>query len=480
MLLNIAFKAIHSLSRSSSPARRHVDTRFSLEVLETRTVMTASLPAGCDFTPADDQSEVTGLSDDDLLDDSEFDFEFEDDVLVFDELEESAVDAELDALCDTSEFDTDYSSGTTEIAEDVLAYSISVDDTDLYSAEITVLDQDLDEVATDEFLFELDDYLMQRFASGEDFALEEGLVEFFVLDASSMDEFGIDGSTDADSLQATLDAYGIADRDNAYDFIVVTSDDGFEIYDIPNSDIGSNDTDIEVADLSPAGVESTDATQVALGTPTSDVAVNDTEAATNDADIDVRELAEAIPTSSDLSADTLIAANAWSPYASTDGQWVATSDPETNQAVLTIVAALVRTKSAATATTPELAAIQRSQRQSAIEELAQIQFQQASGSASDEYAVPTIHPRVTVDLELPRPDAPQIDRAFGDQRFSIDSLEESVAGATTASDGEFSYSQIASMIGLTLVAASGCAQVSRRNGWWLMWRMLRAWTRGVC
>jgi len=68
----------------------------------------------------------------------------------------------------------------------------------------------------------------------------------------------------------------------------------------------------------------------------------------------------------------------------------------------------------------------------------------------------------------------EIDSAFADLRADVMARLNNEKVASPESQHEsLSYSQMASATGVLLIAGSGCVQLSRRNGWWLMWRGLR-------
>jgi len=429
--------------------------------------------------------------------------------------------------------DSQFSS--TDPLSDVLEYSITTDDgVELYAAELVALTGNVDEVATDEFLFELDDYLIQRFGGGNDFALDSDVVEFYVVDASTLQDMNGDATVDSSDWLAAADAYGLTGFDSAYDFLVVRNESGFDVVDIPVSvstayssgngldqsqyipdslsgvdgfDVyadsgsldlsGSNDV-FETDFATTEDVSLTDESSLADGGSsgdslsgsssldvvlTPDLSTTGITSATSLTSIGT-QLQDVFGNSTGL--EGVLARRSWSTESTenADFQVAAVSSDSQSPAMAELVALLVREQqSGAVASSFELStnrSVTNDGTSVGNEGLFVSSPTTPNGMASDRTAwtearvrFERFHSESAAEL-IADSEQRDIDSAFADSRMDV--MARLNDEATTTAEGQresLSYSQMASATGVLLIAGSGCMQVSRRNGWWLMWRGLR-------
>jgi len=498
-----------------------------------------------DFAAADDSELSDDESDwyyaDDVGDEAYSDDEFAAADFFGDESSD-AVDPLTDDLgcdaessgADASDATADSSLAATDSMSDVLEYVMTTpDDVELYSAEIVALTGNVDEVATDEFLFELDDYLMQRFSAGHDFALESDVVEFYVVDASTLQDMNGDATVDSADWLAAADAYGLTGYDSAYDFLVVRNATGFEVVDIPvsvstaySNTVGLDDSQF-VPDTLPSGGgfdEFADASNSEFS-GSSDVfsteftATEDTSLSDESSLADVGSSSDSLSGTSsletvittDLSTSGVtsgtsltsfgtqlqdafrgaaglegVIARGWSTdlSESADSQLALVSNESQSPAMAELVALLVREQQSAAAANGFSGSASRPQASdvaSAGQEDWWSRTKSNSGmSASDRATFAEAGTRFELSYSESVADGAgnslqrEIDSAFADLRADVMARLNNEKVASPESQHEsLSYSQMASATGVLLIAGSGCVQLSRRNGWWLMWRGLR-------
>lgn len=556
-------------SRRTAQSRASRSVAFSAEVFESRQVLSASATSVMSVDAFDswqdsdwsdcsidsDDSADFAAADESELSDDESDWYYGDDVGdeacsddefaaadFFSDESSYAVDPLTDDLgcdaessgADASDATSDSSLAATDSMSDVLEYVMTTpDDVELYSAEIVALTGNVDEVATDEFLFELDDYLMQRFSAGNDFALESDVVEFYVVDASTLQDMNGDATVDSADWLAAADAYGLTGYDSAYDFLVVRNATGFEVVDIPvsvstaySNTVGLDDSQF-VPDTLPSGGgfdEFADAINSEFS-GSSDVFSTDFTATEDTSLSDESSLADVGSSSDSLSGtsslETVITtdlstsgvtsgtsltsfgtqlqdafrdaaglegfiARGWSTDLSelADSQLALVSNESQSPAMAELVALLVREQQSAAAATGFAGATTRSQTSDGVSVGQDDWWSRAKSnsgmSASDRATFAEAGTRFEFSYSESAADLVahtqqrEIDLAFVDERADVMARLNNEKVASSESQYEsLSYSQMASATGVLLIAGSGCVQVSRRNGWWLMWRGLR-------
>jgi len=506
-------------------AARHAD--HAAEIFESRSVLSASamgtLTAG--FADCSD-AESEGQLDDESADLSDADFSAVDVAIADLELATDGSEAWCFAESDCIEPDFTTNDG---VLADVLEYSITTeDDVELYSAEIVAIDGDIDEIATDDFVFELDDYLMQRFSGGEDFALTDDIVEFYVVNVANLSDMNSDAVVDAADYLAAAAEFGLTGYDSAYDFLIVRHGSDFDIVDIPyaleNEGLGIGS---ELADLYDAGSITDGVSDDSLGGGSFADSVSGLSGIDFSSDNDAT-LADSLTgvTSSDVletvltvdaetrglliepvldSSRTSFSEQFAEAFSDADRlsnlfnmrmssiesanmlQLASASDPHQSPEMAALIASFVREQQGqSTSRTPfEIGSPVRSE----TGEAAPVGWLTSTTVSLPQHVVFSLADAYSASLLASSPDP----LAFGDEMETskVSTLREAdVAfshGASKVflrldgnssnadgSDGEsLSYSQMASATGVLLIASSGCVQLSRRNGWWLMWRAFR-------
>jgi len=178
---------------------------------------------------------------DDSLDNSSDDLEYDDATDgVASDSESDATDSSDSETSDVSSTDGSDSGdlSSDDGSDDSISYDYSIltmDDVELYSASIVVLDGSVRSVVNDNFVFNLDDYLTQRYGDSDGMFHLNDLVEFYVVDASTLEAMNQDANAPADDWLAAADELGLTGYDNPYDFLVVRNDSGIQVVDIPQS-----------------------------------------------------------------------------------------------------------------------------------------------------------------------------------------------------------------------------------------------------
>lgn len=422
---------------------------------------------------------------------------------------------------------------------DVLEYSITTEgDVELYSAEIVAINGDVDEIATDDFVFELDDYLMNRFSGGEDFALADGIVEFYVVDVSSLSDMNGDAMVDGADYVAAAGEFGLTGYDSAYDFLVVRSDSGFDVVDIPydvnvyDSGIGIDLDAVDsigsltdgvsedslgggtVADSvsGSSGIEFFGDNDTIFADATSDEAIRSdslsTGASSDAVEIVLTADSETLGLHTDAVFDSSLTSFSEqftaafgdvpsfsdlfkarvSSLESSDGlQLASASDPHQSSEMAALIASLVRDQQADS--TLRTSFETKSQVRPEVAEADNFGWLTSTISNIPHQAVPSTAEAYSfaspttdiVSLKFidEREDASLSTSREADVVFShgaaklFSRLEGDLADTDRSAAESLSYSQMASATGVLLIAGSGCVQLSRRNGWWLLWRAVR-------
>lgn len=435
-------------------------------------------------------------------------------------------------------FEDDVALPTDDCAANSLDYAMTTDaDDELYSGSVVALTGNIDEIATDEFLFELDDYLMERFGGGEDFELSDDIVEFYVVDGATLSDMNSDGAINASDYLATADAYGLTGFDAAFDFLVVRNSDGFEVVDIPYS-VTTLESEVP-SNVYGSFDTSTDPNAAASDSLTG-TAIDDSlpSAGSFDANeiADSLQLAEFANTDS-LLGDSLAAASSADPLLplvtteltaddssnqsedvnsrQTLGERIAealreTSNPNYSFGDRNWKASLPESQQLAAADSmrrsPEIAALiaelVREQRGTEIgdglfgatnhgrrHELSSDEAEMTSlstdtnrgpiRSLAQRYDSILSQTVLSGDAEadaLSLRDSlknDSIDSAFGDGANRVLRSLDGSADQQAEVESSLTYSQMASATGVLLIAGAGCVQVGRRNGFWLLWRTMR-------
>lgn len=527
MLLKFAPLLLLHRSTRRPVAARHAD--HAAEIFESRSVLSASAMGALTEDVADcSDMEWEGQLDDESTDLSDADFGANDDTIGDFPLATDGSEAWCFAESDWIGPDAATSDG---VLADMLAYSITTeDDVELYSAEIVAIEGDVAEIATDDFVFELDGYLMQRFSGGEDFALADDIVEFYVVDVANLSDMNGDAAVDAADYLAAAAEFGLTGYDSAYDFLIVRHGSDFDIVDIPyglenegeGSGIGSELTGLYdagsltdgVSDDSLIGGSFADSVFGLSGIDFSsddDAAFSDSLTSGTSSDVletvlivDAEtgglltepaldssrtsfseQFAEAFSDADHLSnlfnmrmssiesANMLQLASASDPHQSPEMAALIASFVREQQGQLTSrtsfqIGSPVRSETGEAANVGWLTSTTASLPQHVVFSLADAYS--ASWLASDTAPLTFCDEAETSNVST----LGEADVAFSYGAGKVLSRLDGNSSNADGSDGEsLSYSQMASATGVLLIASSGCVQLSRSNGWWLMWRAFR-------